>query len=702
MTATRRREDGSLSIGSRHPARRIATSLVLAAMLATAVAPALAAPGSTAKKPAATAAKAPAPIVRIDLKDASVTPTGTLSFSVNTELRADVTALTVTAKVLTPSGAVLYQHTETRGALPADTYAFGFSKVLGGGATREGRYRVQVQVKAGSAATVDTDANALVVTPSKHAPVPVAVVVRVAHAPATDPDGAFVSDPSSEATGRADVRALARLASSRPDLRITLALSPLTLDEWKAASGGYRSIAVSSSVNVSADASSALDCGATLDALASAVTSGSVPMLAVPFAEPDLVGLAGVGGVGDLRDQLDLGFNTYQVALRSQPDTGTALWTGGLPAAALPFLAERNTAFVLVRAAALKRAGVAAVAPGVYRLAEATATVVALDDHVSRLLSDPAADAAHVADALFDRLDAKATEGQPVVAVVDIGPDATTTAGRLATALDALAASGWIRIVSAGDAAATPPLSGVDVSGRAAVTSAPAGWWAAIATARDDAAALAAAAGPGDPDSRRAARDTLIAESGLWAGADGSWREAGRAHAYAETPVAIAAAVLGGLRVSGSPVTLSGTTGKVPVNVHNPGQKILSVVVTASAPRVTVPDGGRVAATLRPGDNYVTIPVDMGSTFSAKLRVGVTAGPLELSNTTVQVRASYVDRLALVGLVVLVLVGMLFYIRRRTRAASEAAERSSVRATARDTSRRDRSAKPGGPRRRPE
>jgi len=692
-----------LSTRSRHLPRLLAAVLVLAAVLA-ASPPVLAAPSSTPKKPAATAAKASAPVVRIDMSGASVTPTGTLSFSVNTELPAAVGALTVTAKVLTPSGAVLYQHTETRGALPADTYAFSFSKALGGGSTtREGRYLVQVQVKAGSASVVDVSASALVVSPAKHTPVPVAVVVRVAHVPASGPDGAFSIDPSSEATARAEVRALARLASSRPELSLTLALSPLTLDEWKSASDGYRSVASSASVDVSADASSALDCAATIDALASAVTSGSVPMLAVPYAEPDLIGLAGIGGVGDLRDQLDLGLNTYQVTLRSQPGTGTALSTGGLPAEALPLLAERHTAFVLVRTSALKHSGAATVTPGVYRLTDATATAVAIDDRVSRLLSDPTADAGQVADAIFDRLDAKATKGQPVVAMVDIGPDARTSAARLAAALDALAASGWIKIVSTDAAAATPPLADVTASGGPVDgPAAPAGWWPGIAAARTDAAALAAAAGAEDPDARRAAKDTLIAESRLWAGEDGSWRDASRARPYADTPVVVAEALLGGLKVSGSSVTLSGTSGRVPVNVHNPSDRILNVVVTASAPRVTVPDGGRVAATLRPGENYVTIPVDMGSTFSAKLRVGVTAGPLELSHTTVQVRASYVDRLALVGLVVLVLLGLLFYIRSRTRSAAGAAERSSERATARTTAPRERSRKPQDPRRRSE
>ena len=695
-------KDDPLPTRSRHLARTTVAILALFAMLVAVASPVAAAPSSTAKTPAAKVA-APVPVVRIDLPGASVTPTGTLSFSVTTILPAAVTGLTVKTKVLTPSGAVLFQRTESRGALPVGAYAFGFSRALGPTAVREGRYRVQVQVKAGAAAVVDVAASALVVTPSKHTPVPLAVVLRVGHTPATAPDGAFSVDPSTETTARAEVRAFARLASSRRDLALSLAISPLLLDEWKSASDGYRSVTASGSTTVPRDGLTPRDCAATIDALASAVTSGTVPMLDVPFAEPDLTGLAGIGGAADLRDQLDLGTNTYQVTLGSQPGTGTVLTADGLPAAALPVLSERRVGFILVRPSALKRSGVATVAPGVYRLKDATAVAVATDDHTSRLLEDPTASADRVADALYDRLDARTTKGQPVVVVVDAGPGGTATAARLAVTLDALAASGWVTIMGVDAATGAPPLGEVTASGEGnAGGSAPAGWWTGIKGARDSAAALAAAAGPADPDARRAARETLIAESALWAGTGGSWRQAERGRAFAASPVDIAKTVLGTLKVSGSPVTLSGTIGKVPVNIHNGSDRMLNVVLTASAPRVQVPNGGRVTATLRPGDNYVTVPVDMGSTFVAKLRVGVTAGPLELSSAIVQVRASYVDRMALVGLVVLVLVGLLFYIRSRTRAATMSAEKSATRAGARATSRRERFGGANGARRRPE
>ena len=710
VTGTDHAKDVALPARLRHLVRPIAAMIALCAVLASAVSPVLAAPSSTTKTPAVKIKPAaPAPVVRVDVLGASVTPTGTLAFNVTTQLPAAVTDLSIKTKVLTPSGAVLFQRTETRGALPAGSYAFAFSKLLGPAAVREGRYRVQVQVKAGAAAVVDVTANALVVAPGKHTPVPLAVVVRVGRTPGMTPDGSFVTDPSIEATARADVRAFARLAASRRDLALSLAISPLLLEEWKTASEGAGSLTTSGTASGTAssarDSTAPRDCAATIDALASAVTSGSVPMLDVPYAEPDLIGLAGIGAVGDLRDQLDLGTNTYQVTLHSQPGTGTALTSDGLPAAALAVLGERHVGFVLVRPAALRRSGIATVTPGVYHLKEstATATAVAIDDRASRLIQDPTASTDRIADAIFDRLDAKGAKGQPVVVVVDSGPGATCTTAHLSATLDALAASGWIRLTSVAAAATLPAIGEAAASGEeSGVSAAPAGWWADVAAARDNAAALAAAAGPQDPDARRAAKDTLIAESRLWAGADGMWREAERGRAFAAAPVEIAKKLLGTLKVSGSPVTLSGTTGKVPVNIHNGTDRILNVVLTASAPRVVVPDGGRVSATLRPGDNYVTVPVDMGSTFVAQLRVGVTAGPLELSAATVRVRASYVDRLVLVGLVVLVLLGLLLYIRSRTRIATMSVERSSARADARATARRERAGTPKGARRRPE
>ena len=70
----------------------------------------------------------------------------------------------------------------------------------------------------------------------------------------------------------------------------------------------------------------------------------------------------------------------------------------------------------------------------------------------------------------------------------------------------------------------------------------------------------------------------------------------------------------------------------------------------------------------------------MQASLSGKLTVEVSAGGLSLARKTVTVRASYLDRLALGGAVIVALLVMLVFIVRRTRAAERAGGDSDRRA----------------------
>jgi hypothetical protein len=113
-------------------------------------------------------------------------------------------------------------------------------------------------------------------------------------------------------------------------------------------------------------------------------------------------------------------------------------------------------------------------------------------------------------------------------------------------------------------------------------------------------------------------------------------------------------------------VTLAGAKGKVPVTVTNQTGRALRVGVRA------VPGSGlRVAgrrtrsATLLPQDNYLQIPVDLGSALSAKLRIDVVSAGIVIASSEVQVKASYLDRLAVIGIIAIALgIGLALIVRR--------------------------------------
>ena len=74
----------------------------------------------------------------------------------------------------------------------------------------------------------------------------------------------------------------------------------------------------------------------------------------------------------------------------------------------------------------------------------------------------------------------------------------------------------------------------------------------------------------------------------------------------------------------------------------------------------------------------------MRSALSSKLKVEVLAGDVVLARTTVNVQASYLDRIAIIGGIVLILGGLLIFIVRRVRGAETADERRAY--APRDTS----------------
>ncbi|HSQ22366.1 MAG TPA: hypothetical protein VLQ52_06205, partial [Coriobacteriia bacterium] len=94
----------------------------------------------------------------------------------------------------------------------------------------------------------------------------------------------------------------------------------------------------------------------------------------------------------------------------------------------------------------------------------------------------------------------------------------------------------------------------------------------------------------------------------------------------------------------------------------------LALTIVASSDRIGLPTS-QFEVSAEPADNFLTIPVDLGAVIADDLTVAVRAGDLTIAESTVRVRSSHIDRLATVGMVVLVLLVLLLFIRRRVRTA---------------------------------
>ena len=126
------------------------------------------------------------------------------------------------------------------------------------------------------------------------------------------------------------------------------------------------------------------------------------------------------------------------------------------------------------------------------------------------------------------------------------------------------------------------------------------------------------------------------------------------------------------------PVTLAGTSGKVPVIISNEAETPLMLRVTAIPSREVELEGKRSSAMeVMPKDNFIEVPVDLRDSLSGRLTVAVSAGGLVLASDSVTVRASYLDRLVMVLGVVLVLGVLLAFIIKRVRDAETAGTNTS-------------------------
>jgi hypothetical protein len=653
--------------------RRVIPLALVAALVALCVAPV-----------GAVGARAAAPVARVSIDRGTeyLVADGNLDVGVTILVPKATSGLTARLRLYAPGGALVYQKTQARNRLQAGPQQLAFLQDLSGYGLKEGRYRLEVRVSVVGSKPIAAEAPVYVVDRSRE-PLPLCVIVRFAASPMGNPDGSFAMDPAAEPSARSEAEAFALLATARPDLRLTLALPPLMLDEWSRASAGYR-LADPAVIPVPADAAAPLSYARTIAALRQAIEGGGATLLSVPYADPSMDGLERIGALEDLGRQLDRGSLVTSETLGSRACTGTAVSGGGVPSAVVSGLTARGVGFLLLDPSSTisRRDGRDSTATaGTHAVSGTALTALVADTTASSLLSRPSSQRALILDGLFDRLTAKDRSGAPAVAVVEVGPGSTSTVADIEATLSALARTGWLRLVAAPTAASMPKGDPVRLPEHAAgptSLAAPESYWEPVRLARDRALGLVAASGAGDADALASLTDVMIAESAAWSGPS-TGRDLERGATFAASADTRAWAVLSKVKVAIPNVTLSGSTGRLPVSVSNGTRKPLRLTLRAVPDRVRLPRGRTLEFTANPGENILSIPVDMGSSISGAVQFEIVAGALPLASGRSVVRASYIDRLVVVGTVVLVLLGLLWYIRRKGRSAIERIRRAASR-----------------------
>lgn len=590
----------------------------------------------------------------------SLTPADTFTLGVDTELTAAAEYFEVRVRIWRPSGALMYQKTEVRHNVEAGSVSVGFERELADLSATPGRYPMELRVLVSDAEPTLVESRMLVAEKSL-GPLPIAVVARLTCSPALDPSGRFALDPATHNTQRTATDALVALVSGRSE-SLTVAVPPLLLEEWSRAASGYQLLGAEGIVEVLADSEVSRQSASTIEALSRAVQTGRVELLDVPYAEPDMGGLQDIGAVDDLTRHYVLGRSVYRAVLNAKPSTGTDLNGHVVSVQAAKIIAETGHGYLLCS----PESSPETMAPGVYREA-ATGVVTLVTDTALKSLVSSGTDE-EIYDHLFDAAMADGRTGALVV-TLDIGPGQEHNVDdvqRLLTIVDGVA---WLEPVSTARAAQLKPAGAVTLVDEVPSPSgAPRGYWDDVAEARRNALGLVEAWGAEDPESAAALSSVLISESCRWAGPDGSYPFADRGREFSAIVTRLAEDVFGNIRLEMRDVTLAARAGNVPLTIISTAERPLMLRVETRADALE-PHTTETIVSVKPADNFLTIPVDLGPAVSDTLEVRVMAGDVLVAETTVTVRASYLDRLTTMVAVVLVLVALLLFIRRRVKAA---------------------------------
>jgi len=608
-------------------------------------------------RPGSASAEPGTQIVRVDVSQpATAVRSGeSVPATVTVSLSQPAEYLEVRFRLHSPDGRLVYQKTEVRWNMDAGSHAIGFERSARATMLTQGRYPIEIRVLASGSDPTTASSRVLVLDPDT-APQQVSLVARVWGTPSVDLQSSDTDAPATSAALRADLIALADLAA-RAKAPVSLALPPVLIEEVARNAGGYQAPdgdEVTSGDGAAApDADVVTEAGDALERLVKANTSGALTLLDVPYALPDLAGLAEAGAGSDLAAHWALADSVNLAAVRSVTASGTAYLGSSLTRSGVASLDARAATALVASARALRLDGNEP-APGVYRSSSDDLTVIVPDDEVTAAI-DGGSDEFY--DVLFDRIGSG-----PVTLMIDIGPDAQGGVDAVRNVTEWVERADWLQwqpvdaIVAPDDAASVSIAEGS--------TSAPDGYWDDLATARTLLRAYAEAAGDDDVDVMSASRMLLVAESELWSGPHGTWPHAVRPRDMVSRVEEFVSDEFAAVALDVKDVTLSGSTGKLPFTVVNSTGKHLEFTILVEqldsrGERITT----HVA--LEPAENFITVPVDLRNAVASRLRISVLSGDVTVAEATLDVRTSYIDRLATVGMVVLVLIVLLVVIRRR-------------------------------------
>lgn len=568
-------------------------------------------------------------------------------------------------RVFNREGAALFYESAWIGRTPAGRSTHDIDMKLHERDLAPGLYRVaaEISIRTGGETIKSNAEMPLAIWDPTLPPVQVAMFARIPTTIMMGPDETFLTDPRVETLSRDALTAIATSVSTTESARATIALAPVVLDEWRRIAQGYRFASPNGTVEVAADDTAAHEYDIALGRVRQLATDGRIELSSLGYSDPDLGTLIKAGLPTDIAIQYSAGNATLDSIISTFTLSGTMTPKRDLPVEADKVLLDKGLHWALVDSSLASRNG-DTVASGAYPLDR--------EPRITGLVTDPDATAALETGDIDELISMALSRQDSGGGSLIVSTDVTSTAGasHVSRAIEALSTTGGIRMVTADGLKAADDAERIDVA--VPLDDTPSDHVAAIRTARINARALSEIAlEPNQQEPIAARRASLMAESSAWRGTDGSWSGLERGQVWLDAARAIADPVVGALSLKIEPVTLSKDEGEIPVVVHNNTQLTLTVNLEATSDEeIVVAEGSRDATlTLRPNDNYSTIPVTVRPGATGDLTVKVKGGDLTLAEQTVAVRGSLLDRIVMLAGIVVVLLGLLLFVRRRVRLA---------------------------------
>ena len=675
---------------------------------------------------------------------------GTIDYTVGVTPSDSAQSMRIQFSVYNPSGVLIHQRTrfvndiqrqaeaaaearasDATDSLPASAPLINerFDRELSDLSASAGVCTVRVDVVISSAASRDEGqlSDLLTVFDSSASAAQLAPVLRVSAAPLRDPAGTFTTDPASaeQTRLRANLQAVLRWLADTPSAHLTLAISPLLVDEWRDAADGYEVPAAATSSGASqlngnpatgastlalpdegargddpgelppdepattpVDATSpaAQSCAATIAEIERAVQSGRLTVTAQGYADPSITELSTTERTGDIAAQYERGATALNGLLTPMV---TAPIATTLSRTAVSQLAATGVEVVILPDTAIAVEGNSPVSVGIVETQPSRLVALVGSSAVTRLLTADS-DTSHLLAHAYGLLRPQSVSAT----IIDLSAQ-PEGAARLLSTLGALAGQEWVTLVGPRTASAsaagtnTPQLL---LAPLVPPTGPPASaeHREAVATGRDASTAYIAIA-PQSGAAAAAYQSGLVAQNGTPAAAtqsssalnqqsptavaqqpSGSPSAADAARLEHATFAAnTAQAVFDAISIDAQSVTLPSAEGPIPITINNGTSEILTLDLTLQPSEglsVVGQDPTRLLE-LPPQETFLNPTIRLNNIPAGELTIQLAAGEYTIAEKTIDVSASYIETVATIAVVAIVGVALVAYIWRRSNRA---------------------------------